>query len=336
MGPLINITTPYNVSESIYWLIKYFIGPSRKNSGIIKSIPPFSLLNNNVTPKYTLVFAGDIMPMRKRQLNFSARLKEFVARSDYFIGNFEGTITEQAKKSWFSPSDQRHDRGIIDSLAAIFPPEKTYLSVANNHAADFGKEEFFASVNILESCKFKVFGWNERPFVDVNDDIRLIAGTMWSNRKCDYIAGLQDSRHYTKPQAANILYAHFGYEHELFPRPKTVKMAKQLLHTFDAVIGHHSHCPQPVNAETTSGINKLLVYSLGNFCGAFRARKYQYGIVVKADLGKSESGVWLTQKVDWRLTKCSLTPSGGCTVDLSNDNLLNINILRRNPKLNYS
>ena len=321
MAPLINITTPYNAIESIYWLIKYLTGPSRKNSGIIKSIPPFSLLNNNVTPKYTLVFVGDIMPMRKRKLNFSAGFKEFVSKSDYFIGNFEGTITGQAKKAWFSPSDQRHDKGGVDSLAAIFPPEKTYLSLANNHAADFGKEEFLASVNILESYKFKVFGWNERPFVDVNGDIRIIAGTMWSNRKCDYISGLQESEHYTKSQASNILYVHFGYEHELFPRPKTVTMARQLLHTFDAIIGHHSHCPQPVSAETINGINKLLVYSLGNFCGAFRAKKYQYGIVVKATLGKSESAVWLTQRVDWRLTKCSLTSKGDYTVDLNNGNL---------------
>lgn len=261
------------------------------------------------------------MPLGKRQLNFSAGFKEFIGKSDYFIGNFEGTITEQPKKACFSPSDQRHDRGIVDALAAIFTPEKTYLSVANNHAGDFSKEEFLASVNILESYKFNVFGWNERPFVDVNDDIRIIAGTMWSNRKCDYISELQDSKHYTKLQASNILYVHFGYEHELFPRPKMVTMTRQLLHTFDAIIGHHSHCPQPVSAEIINGINKLLVYSLGNFCGAFRARKYQYGIVVKATLGQSENGAWLTEKVSWRLTKCSPTPNGDYIVDLNSEDL---------------
>ncbi len=313
------IATPYNTTESIYWLIKHAFGLSKKNAGIVEAIPNSYTLNKDIKAKYRLIFVGDIMPSGDSFVNISPALRGFLNDADYLIANFEGVITESKKDALILVSDRRHSKRILDMLADIFLPQKIYLSVANNHAADFGKEEFFKSVRILESRNFNVFGCNERPFVDINGDIRIICGTMWSNRPSDYVFMLEDAQKQFRPKAFNFLYPHFGYEFELYPRPEIVTKAKELIKKFDALIGHHSHCPQPVSVESASGVNKLLAYSLGNFFSVRKTKKYQYGIILKVELGQNAQGDWLIGNIRWRLTKCIPLQNGDFTVDLSSE-----------------
>ncbi len=318
---LSTLASPYNVTESIYWLAKNVSGTIRNNSGIVENIPNSCILNRNVRSRYKLGFVGDILPAKNRSVNISPGVKEFFSDSDYLIGNFEGTITGSRKNALILLSDLRHNKKNIETLIDLFPPERTYLSVSNNHAGDFGKEEFLKSVKVLESRNFNVFGWNERPYFDINDDIRIVSGTMWSNRDRDYVFMLKDAEHQMRPGAFNFLYPHFGYEFELYPRPEIVALARHLIRKFGAIIGHHSHCPQPVSAESVNGINKVVAYSLGDFSGALTTKKYQYGIVLKVELGQNGSGEWLLGKVEWHLTRCRSLPNGDFIVSLSDERI---------------
>ncbi|MGD9015256.1 MAG: CapA family protein, partial [Candidatus Omnitrophota bacterium] len=318
----LTVTTPYGLVESIYWLVKNVTGPSKTNAGIVGNIPNSYILNKNIKSKYKLTFIGDIMPTAESLVDFTDELKEFLSDSDYLIANFEGTITEWRKDALILISDRRHNRKIMEILTSLFPPEKTYLSVSNNHAGDFGKREFFKSVKMLESRNFNVFGWNERPYFDINDKIRIISGTMWSNRSCDYVFRLENAKDNIKPGAFNFLYPHFGYEFELYPRPQIVEMVKSMIQEFDAIIGHHTHCPQPVSAESVKGTNRLLGYSLGDFISVRRAKNYQYGIIAKVELGYNEGGEWLLGRVEWRLTKCSFLSNSDFIVSLSSKPIL--------------
>lgn len=315
----LTLASPYNVTESIYWLVKSVTGPVRNDTGTVENIPNPYILNAGVKPIYTLAFIGDIMPAGNSSINISAGVKGFLSGSDYLIGNFEGTITDSKKDALILLSDLRHNEKYLETLADLFPPEKTYLSVSNNHAGDFGREEFLESVKILESKKFNAFGWNGRPYFDINGDIRIVSGTMWSNRDRDYVFKLEDAGHQIRPGAFNVLYPHFGYELELYPRPEMVGMGKELIREFGAVIGHHPHCPQPVTAASVNAINKLLAYSLGDFSGALTTKKYQYGIVLKIGLGQNGSGEWLLGKIEWRFTRCSRLPNGDFIVRLSDE-----------------
>lgn len=314
------VATPYGAAESLYWLFKYATGPSEGNAGIVKSIPRSSTVNKNVAPRYTLAFVGDIMPADGHRIRIGGGLKEFLRGSDYLIANFEGVITNAKQEALLLVSDRRHSAEIIATLKDIFPPEKTYLSVANNHAGDFGSDEFFASVRLLESHKFNVFGWKERPYADINDAIRVVAASMWSNRRAGQLPMLEGAHHSIKLGAFNILFAHFGYEFELYPRPAIVAKAKALLGKFDALIGHHPHCPQPVSAESGAA-DKLAAYSLGNFLSTRRMKHYQYGIAVKANVGQNKKGEWLMGKVEWRLIKSSPQPNGDFAVEISDERI---------------
>jgi len=305
---IFGISTPYNLRESIGWLKRNAAGLSKKNAGIVKCVPNYHIVNPRVKPQYKVAFVGDIAPSARSRITFDRELKQFVSGSDCLVANFAGTIVGKGQK--VVPFDQAHTAQIRDMLADFFPPEKTCISVANNHAGDFGKKVFLESVGMLHSHGFRVFGWNELPCIDVNDDIRLINGTMWSNRPCDYVCKLEDSERHIKPGAFNFLYPHFGYELELYPRPGIVALGRELIAKFDAVIGDHSHCPQPVTIEDIKGIKKVLAYSMGDFCTSAKMKKYQYGIALKMELGRNDFGRLLAGSVEWCLTRCTPLPGG--------------------------
>ncbi|MGB2705636.1 MAG: CapA family protein [Candidatus Omnitrophota bacterium] len=306
------ISTPYNARESISWLVRNITGLSRKNAGIVKPIPNSHVFNAGLKPEYKVVFVGDIVPAPRGRVKFDRDLRQFASGSDCLIANFAGTITGPQTKA--VPFDQAHTPQIRDTLADFFPPEKTYISVANNHAGDFGKKVFLESVELLRSRGFGVFGWNECPYADINDDLRVVSGTMWSNRPCDYVCRLDGVERHARPGAFNFLYPHFGYELELYPRPEIVRLGRELVRKFDAVIASHPHCPQPVTAEPIEGINRILAYSLGDFCTGAKMKKYQYGTLLKVELGRNGAGKLLAGKVEWYPSRCTPMPGGDFVV----------------------
>ena len=299
------VYTPYGVRETIGWLVRNVLGTGKKNPGKTGYIANSCVLNEGVTSRYRLTFIGDILSMHGRKLVISDTLRDFISDSDYLIGNFEGTITEIRSGLRHLGLAQRHTEQVLDAFAGFFPPERTCFSVANNHACDFGEEPFFRSLEILRLRGFRVFGEREQPFLDISNDLRVVTGTMWSNLACPYVSFLKDVSRHIRPGAFNILYPHFGYELELYPRRETISLSKKLLTKFDLVAGHHPHTPQPVTTEKTGGMNRLLAYSLGDFCFGRNIQKYLYGIVLKTEIGKNASGEWRTGRVEWHFTRCA-------------------------------
>ena len=107
-------------------------------------------------------------------------LKQFFGQCNSLVGNFEATIvtrTQKEPKGVFFNVSQRHDENIISSFRNFFDPKRTYLSLANNHAGDFGRLAFERSVRVLEQNGFHVFGLVDAPFVDVGKHVRIITGT---------------------------------------------------------------------------------------------------------------------------------------------------------------
>ncbi|MHA1284921.1 MAG: CapA family protein [Promethearchaeota archaeon] len=294
---------PYSLKEGIGWLYRYYRGPKIKNEGNIQYIPSDFILNE-IKPLLALTFIGDIMELADRDLIIDESVKDFAKGSDYLIGNFEGTITNE--KRIFM--DQRHKPQIMDALESLFNPSKTYLNIANNHGCDFGEKIARNSIKMLENRGFNVFGIKDNPFIDINENIRIISGTQWSNRPCKFISKLEESERYIKPNILNILFPHWGYETELFPRLETIRLANFLLTKFDAIIGHHSHTPQPITYQEINNIKKLIAYSLGDFSFGLdikekRFKVFRYGIVLKVDIGEMENGKLQLGHIKWHFVK---------------------------------
>jgi hypothetical protein len=250
----------------------------------------------------SLGFVGDIMEMGRKVLTLSHDVRLFFQGCDYLIGNLEGTMTGAGKPSLDA---QRHDPSILDTLAGLFPPDRTFLSVANNHAGDFPAAIFRQSLNRLRSNGFHIFGLRQEPFADIADCVRVTAASMWSNRPCGEIAYLGTLGGNGGSPAFRIAYLHWGYELELFPRPEAVRVGQELLRMYGAVVGHHSHVPQPLAAIRYGDTVKLLAFSLGDFCTGMRIKKFQYGTVCKMEIGPGKDGLWRIGAVRWQYTRVS-------------------------------
>lgn len=296
--------SPYNLRESLGYLKRNFFGPVSKNRGLVDYCQQKCILDDPVLPQYRIAFVGDIMDMAGRRLQIGEGLKQFIGNCDCLIGNFEATITT-AKGAYMA---QRHIPQILDTLADLFPPKKTYLGMANNHSGDFGFEIWSDSKQQVEEKGFKVLGTSEIPYIDLDDIVRVVGATQWSNQPVDYIVKIEDVLHYQQQGMFCILYPHWGYELELFPRPATVKKGKELSKYFDAIIGHHSHIPQPitkVSVEKPGGpSNQLIAYGLGDFCIHEKLKHYHYGQVIIMTIGRNEGGLWRSGSLDWKFLHC--------------------------------
>jgi len=293
--PRKRISTPYSLRENLVWLKNNLVGPSKKYKRLTSFIPKKSTLNE-VTPKCSLGFLGDIMKMGKKDLQIDPAVKDFFKGVDFLVGNFEGTISK-AKKVFMA---QEHSEGILSSLETFFPPSKFVLSCANNHSGDFGWSEFNRSYQMLKERGFRVIGRRDEPSILLNNSVNITSCTYWSNQpNTPYVGYFNQAAEFFNPKAdCNILFPHWGYEMQLYPNPKQIDLGKELLKQWDLIVGHHSHVPQPI----ASYDNKVIAYGLGDFCIGLMLKKYQYGIVVKVELGPGQTGQWQVGAVEWKFT----------------------------------
>ncbi len=290
---------PYNLPEGLEWLRNYFFGPAGNFAGRTSFLPNDVTLNR-IERRMTLAFIGDVLPTGHARLTFGDGLLAFFRDADCLVANFEGTISDAPRVFM----GQAHTPAVIDALARLFPPERTILALANNHAGDFAPDEFEASCARLADAGFTLIGRRDAPATLIGGRVNLASVTRWSNQPCDWIARLGDADAACHEGASmNVLYPHWGYEHQLYPTPEGIRQARRLLARWGLVVGHHSHCPQPVTAYATDGGRKAVAYSLGDFSVLNRKTRFRWGIVLKAAVGPDAAGVWRTGRLRWRFTK---------------------------------
>lgn len=304
---------PYpTTGEGLRMIWRFLKGGSQDNPAGLRFLPRQTQLND-ITPAMTLGFAGDAMSMWGKPLRFDRSVVDFFAPCDHVLVNFEGVITDLPQ---YAP-DQKHTRPVLDALAQMAPRDKLVLSMANNHTADYGAAECRRCMQLLDREGFTHFGVGDTPFIDLAPRLRVTTGTQWSNRKGSHLAWLDKVERHVRPGAFNVLFPHFGYELELFPRPSVVDLATSWLAHFDAVVGHHSHNPQPITAQVDrTGIRRLCAYSLGNlsFGMAYRhvpgLSALTWGAVARITVGplKSQPDRWAAGELTWSFIECLPLP----------------------------
>jgi len=290
---------PYDFRESMGWLWRNIRGINVTNPCHVVPLSSKTIIHA-IQPRIRVGFIGDVMDLYGKALHIAPEVREFVKSCDSLIGNMEATVTHIRRPR---PSVQRLSPSILDALASFFPAEKTFFSVANNHAGDFEPPVFRSSIQMMKSFEFNVFGHLQSPFAVIADNIRVVGATMWYNRTGSDVTALSDARRSAAPAHFNILYPHWGYELELFPRSDMISAGQDLLRQFDMVIGHHPHVPQPLTAMGEGGMKKLLAFSLGDFCTGLPFKKYHAGIVCRIDIGTDTDGVMKIGTVEWRCTR---------------------------------
>ena len=242
----------------------------------------------------TIAFSGDIMAGRgvdgtlQRQNGvetvFADTLPIFV-NSDLAIGNLEGAVTTHENKVYKS-YNFKFPYAVLPKFAeAGFD----YLTVANNHSFDFGKQGFLDTLENLEKANFGTSGcgltldialkpwqvelggttFNVFSLADYPSEMHFSgreetevtaesAGVLWP---CDELFEIIED-YSVKENSFDIVLVHGGNEWQNLPSQRQIDLYRKLTDSgADIVIGSHPHVLQPLEVNKEA----LIAYSIGNF-----------------------------------------------------------------------
>jgi poly-gamma-glutamate synthesis protein (capsule biosynthesis protein) len=237
----------------------------------------------------TLIFVGDIMLdrgvfssiERYGDGNFDYIFKYATATktADLTFGNLEGPISDGGRNMGSIYSFRMKP----DAAKALFRAGFDVLSIANNHAGDWGPQALADTIDIVEEQGVAVVGAGEN--LSEAQEIRIVqingvkigflafsdVGPNWLNASTTkpgiLIAESPERVEQVVENNANVsdvlvVSFHFGDEYAAEPSSRQMVLARAAIDAGAHIVaGHHPHVVQKV--ESYNG--GIIVYSLGNF-----------------------------------------------------------------------
>lgn len=232
-----------------------------------------------------VVFGGDVMldqgpghavaNGRDPFAEFDSLLRD----ADITVCNLECTVADHG-----SPADKPYTFLARPQCLPVLARYFTAVSVANNHALDYGQSAFLQELELLRQSRLAFFGGGRngtearRPLIlerngrrvallGYNDMVpRSFAagkhrpGVAWLV-EADVLADVREIRRSGRADVV-IPYLHWGEELESGPTPAQQAFARRLIDAgADAVVGGHPHVTQTVDFYHGHPV----IYSLGNF-----------------------------------------------------------------------
>lgn len=251
---------------------------------IILFIPKFTLANT-----VSLTTVGDIMLGRgveqicEQQQNYFypfAKIAPTLQNSDIVFGNLEAPLTPGRKIAGFEMTLRANPAFVLSLQKAGFK----VLSIANNHAADFGFQGVINTIHNLNNAGIRTVGINLNnhknqipTIISINGirvaflsyaNLNIIAAEKLQAIKPANIFGLnieqmqRDVINAKKHADVVIVSMHAGEEYHKYPNTIQINFAHAAIDAgADLIIGHHPHVIQ--SSEKYHG--KYIFYSLGNF-----------------------------------------------------------------------
>lgn len=263
--------SPYEVGEFLSMVRRRFSPPPPRPSSLNRSLK----LAEEVPDRW-IGFVGDICPLFGREARFGPNVRAFLSDCDALVGNFEGVFSDRRWK----PFLMKHSDDIFRVLAELNPLSDWVVSVANNHATDFGTDALQRTVRILERQGIRWMGTADRPRLSIMEGITCTAWTRWLNRPAEGVSQVDPGA--PSHSGVHVAFPHWGYEHERKPRPsQTVPQGYSL------TVGHHTHLPQPF--ECTED-DQMVAWSLGNFVTGKRLPVLGEGALLKIGVTQTTDG----------------------------------------------
>ncbi len=270
--------------------------------GWLSSLIPTYLLNEissreattAASATTTIYFTGDIMLARHVESLMLRHGSEYPYRNlswltdtpAYIVGNFESALPAVHSKS---PTGTFRFSTDLTHLPALKAAGFTHLSLANNHALDYGAADFEHMKTVLAEHDLTSFGHpttvstSSVTYISVGDATVAIIGlhTLFNAPVPEDLTALMGEA--TKGSDMQIAYIHWGIEYDHLPSPAQRALATELItQGVDLIIGHHPHVTQAV--ELISGVP--VFYSLGNFIfDQYFSAAVQDGLVIRLEKG---------------------------------------------------
>ncbi|MGD1913636.1 MAG: CapA family protein [Rivularia sp. (in: cyanobacteria)] len=257
-------------------------------------------------------FPSNRLPANPNQL-FPKSVREKLQGTDILFGNFESTITNHPN------STKDISRGQVFAFRS--PPQHAklfadvgfdVLSVANNHAMDFGTKGFQDTFDNITAAGMKAVGKkNQILYFNVENVPVAVIGFCFYEY-CNTVQDIEKAKALVetarKKAKIVVISMHVGAEGtralhvknqtEFFygeNRGNSVNFARTMIDSgADLVLGHGPHVPRAI--EVYQG--KLIAYSLGNFLGygVFSTSSYK-GYSMILDVKLNPEGDFLSGKI---------------------------------------
>lgn len=268
--------------------------------------------NPELTERLLVVAAGDVMMDRnvsdlidsdggKAPLEDVASI---MRRGDFTVVNLETPLSERGE----ARDKDVTFRGNPDGVKALTWAGVDAVSLANNHALDYGDAALGDTLDLLDANKIAHAGagGNEKEAWEpaiVRTKGKRVAYLAWS-----YIepggfvadsdsAGIAGAKENTEKIAAAIRAAkkfsdfvivsfHWGVEYEDYPVDEQEELGRAAIDAgADLVASHHPHVIQGIEVYR----KKLIAYSLGDFVFDHYSRKTGEGFILEAKLGRKKT-----------------------------------------------
>ena len=254
-----------------------------------------------------LVLGGDVMLGRtigaaiKNGADPFAAIRPQLERASNRIVNLECVLSDKGAPT----IGKRYSfRAPLDALRVLASARINAVSIANNHARDFGPDGLLDAIDRLQANKISVIGANEKhvfttrtnakaamvAFEDTNEENafdrdRAVAAIAEARREASFV----------------LVFMHWGEENTGRVTERQRELARWLIdHGADAIAGTHPHCVQPFDSYH----GRPIFYSLGNlvFDGAPTLPDWNRGALLEIDLAGARPA--------YRLVPVQLDPRG--------------------------
>ncbi len=245
---------------------------------MLLGIPPYTPRVDNVTVSHIeitprLQFLGDILLgrnverlMQKNGSDYSFRhMPSIVAGSAFVFANFEASVP-----SVHVPTPDMVTKFSVatTALQLLRTAGVTHVTLANNHAYDYGRAGFKSTVQSLAAADIISFGnpdvvsTTSVTYVHLGGYLVAVIGlhaVVTNPSDAELESVMEQARAESDMQ---IAYVHWGDEYQTLHSKRQEYFARQLVALgVDAVIGHHPHVVQDI--QLIDGVP--VFYSLGNF-----------------------------------------------------------------------
>jgi hypothetical protein len=287
----------------------------------------FDLLRAPPAPQETdPLLGGDVMLGRtvgdqiRSGADPRAGIRPRLDRAFWKMVNLECVVSDRGRAS----VGKRYSlRAPLEAIRVLADARINAVSLANNHAADFGSEGLLDSIGRLRASAIAPLGAGETPesaftphfftarngtkvaviaLSDVDDDFARNATAIARATPRELVARtIAEARE----KAAFVLcLVHWGEENTGKITERQRELARWLIdRDVDAVVGSHSHCIQPMDFYH----GRPIIYSLGNlgFDGAPGLPAWTKGELLEVALGRPG-----TREASYRLTPVKLDARG--------------------------
>jgi poly-gamma-glutamate capsule biosynthesis protein CapA/YwtB (metallophosphatase superfamily) len=190
-------------------------------------------------------------------------------------------------------------RAPLDAVGVLTAARINAVSLANNHAADFGSVALFDAIERLHAKEIAAIGAGETPdrayapyfFTTPAGTKAAVIALNDVEENSDAVASMRDRERVAaalalarKSASFVLVFMHWGDEQTNGVTERQRELARWLIdHGADAIAGSHPHCLQPFDSYR----GRPIIYSLGNlvFDGAPTLPSWSRGQLVTFDLG---------------------------------------------------